>query len=77
MKVNPTARIRIMHSARGTQTVEKTWSALGFEWFGPKHPALPTIAMSLHTTGKATYTEDGGTLSMTALDPVFVPTVQA
>ena len=70
MKANPKARIQIMHSKRGTQVVEKTWSALGWEWFGSKHPDLPMIFEELKTKGICYYSSDqtDGTFTFKALD---------
>jgi len=72
--VNGNARIKITHSERGTSSVEKTWAALGFEWFGAAHPDLGRILAELHESGVSSYTENGATLRMVALDPMYILT---
>lgn len=75
MKPNPKARIEITHSKRFGQSIVKTWSALGWEWFGPKHPALPVIYEALRATGKATYSgnDSDGTFYFKSLDNIELP----
>lgn len=77
MAVNPKARIQITHSSRGTQTIVKTWSALGWEWFGPKNPILPTLLANLRATGKAQVTDASGTAYLELLEPIDLPGVQS
>jgi hypothetical protein len=74
VKINGKARIKITHSERGTTSVEKTWAALGFEWFGAAHPDLGRILAELHESGVSSYTENGATLHMVALDPMYIST---
>ncbi len=72
MKVNVQAKITLMHSARGVQSIVKTWSSLGFEFFGAKNPMLPELLKSLHKTGKAEYTDASGTLYMSTTDKMYL-----
>lgn len=70
--VNPRARIEITHSKRGTQSVIKTWSALGWEWLGPKNPLLPKLLEDLASTGRAQIDEgEHGVTYFRALDPLY------
>lgn len=73
MKVNPQARIEIMHSARGLQVIQKTWSGIVFEWLGPSNPLLPKILKELHETGVSHVKDPSGTTSLRALDKMYLP----
>jgi hypothetical protein len=73
MKVNPKARIEIMHSARGLQTIQKTWSGIGFDWLGANNPLLPKILKELHETGVSHIKDASGTTSLRALDKMYLP----
>lgn len=72
MEVNAKARIEIMHSKRGLQSITKTWSGIGWDWLGAKNPLLPEILKSLHETGKAEVTDASGTAYLKALDPMYI-----
>ena len=72
VSVNPNATIVCMHSARGTQTIEVKWSRLGWEYLGSKNPELPRIVQELAETGRSTYTDESGTLTMRTNDPMYL-----
>ena len=70
--VNPNATIVCMHSARGTQTIEVKWSRLGWEYLGSKNLELSRIVQELAETGRSTYTDESGTLTMRTDDPMYL-----
>lgn len=72
MKVNSQAQIKIMHSARGVQVIEKTWSALGWEWFGPKNPILPKLLHDLAEKGEAQIEDASGVCYFTTTDKMYI-----
>ena len=71
-QVNPDAVIVCQHSARGTQSIEVKWSTLGFRYLGVKNPELPRILNDLATTGRSSYKDDSGLLTMRTKDAMFL-----
>lgn len=56
--VNSKCRIEVTCSKRPMQTVTKTWSAIGWEWFGVNHPALPELLNQMISDGMGVYTDE-------------------
>nr|DAF93383.1 MAG TPA: KTSC domain [Myoviridae sp. ctshb19] len=73
MKVNGRAKISITHSAHPGKTANKTWSGVGFEWLGAKHPELGRILGDLATTGKAEVDDGKGMAYLTLKDNILIP----
>lgn len=69
--VNAKCRVEITCSKRPMQTVTKTWETLAWEWFGPKHPALPEILDQMFDKGVGIYTDEHGVVyTFTPLDGI-------
>lgn len=77
MKVNGRAKISITHSAHPGKSTTKTWSGVGYEWLGAKHPELGRILSDLATTGKAEVNDGKGTAYMTLEGSILVPDSKA
>lgn len=68
MTVNAKAKIIITHSKRPFQTIEKTWSALVFEWFGPKDPRVEKILNDLKENKRSVIEDSSGVCIFTTSD---------
>lgn len=73
MKVNGRAEISITHDAYPGKSTVKTWSGVGFEWLGAKHPELGRILGELATTGKAEVDDGKGKAHLTLKGTILVP----
>lgn len=73
MKVNGRAKISITHSAHPGKSIDKTWSGVGFEWLGAKHPELGRILGDLATTGKSEVDDGKGMAYLTLKDNILIP----
>lgn len=69
--VNGKCRVEVTCSKRPLQKITKTWAAIGFEWFGPKHKALPQILGDMKRSGVAVYIDEDCTVyTFTPLDNI-------
>lgn len=66
--VNAQAKITITHSKRPFQTIQKTWSALVFEWFGPKDPRVEKILKDLKANKICILQDGSGVCTFTTSD---------
>lgn len=71
MAVNAKCLIEVTCSKRPFQKIVKSWSAIGFEWFGANNPVLPKLLGEMRTNKMAVHTDADGTVyTFTPLDEV-------
>lgn len=72
MAVNPKCGVEVTCSKRPFQKVVKTWSAIGFEWFGANHKALPSILEGMRSEGFGIYEENDILYTFVPIDDIDI-----
>lgn len=67
MPINPNCKVKVTHTSRPGKVAKSTWANVGWICFGGNATILKNLLKQLRDTGRASYTDESGTLNIKLL----------